>query len=62
MPVSQFISITYSHGTLEKVLHGGESILGVEVRTGTSILKSNGVLSCKVESLHSLQPTYSILM
>lgn len=61
MPISQSISITCSHGTLEKFLHGGESLLGVKVQTSTSTLKINVVLSCQVEYLHSIQSTRSIL-
>lgn len=57
MLVYKSISSTYSQGMLETFLHCGGSILGVEVQTSTSILKGNLVLSCKVEYLHSFQPT-----
>lgn len=55
MLASRSISITHSHGMLEKFLHGGEALSGVEMQTSISTLKSNLMLSCKVEYLHSLQ-------
>lgn len=62
MLVSKSASITYSYGTLGKFLHVGESSLLEEVWTSIATLKSNFVLSCKVEYLHSLQTSGSSLM
>lgn len=61
MPVSKSVFLTYSYGTLEK-FHVGDFSLLLEMQTSTNTLKSNLVLSCKVEYLHFLQPRDSILM
>lgn len=55
MPVSKSVFLTYSYGTLEK-FHVGDFSLLLEMQTSTNTLKSNLVLSCKVEYLHFLQP------